>query len=118
MDWATRTGLGVLAAERKNAKSGREHCPYLLPLRGTLVLFGTIATGRVLGLLSQTMGNLDQAAAHFEERLAFCRTAGYRHELGWVCCDYADTLTQRNFSVGLVYSCSACSQIRYGYCHR
>ena len=39
---------------------------------------------------------LDQAVAHFEEGLAFCRTAGYRPELGWVCYDYADTLIQRN----------------------
>ena len=31
---------------------------------------------RVLGLLAQTMGNLDQAATHFEENLAFCRKAG------------------------------------------
>ena len=42
------------------------------------------------------MGNLDQAATHFEEGLAFCRTAGYRPELAWTCCDYADTLLQRN----------------------
>ena len=111
MDWATRTGLGVLAAERKDAKSAREHCPYLLPLRGTLVLFGMIATDRVLGLLAQTMGNLDQAA-HFAEGLACCLTEGYRPELGWVCCDYADTLIQRNFSGDQVYSWSACSQIR------
>ena len=28
--------------------------------------------------------------------LAFCREAGYRPELAWTCCDYADTLLQRN----------------------
>jgi DNA-binding CsgD family transcriptional regulator len=98
MDWATRTGLGVLAAERKDSRSAQEHYQYLRPHRGTLVIFGMIATDRVLGLLAQTMGNLDQAVAHFEEGLACCRTAGYRPELGWVCCDYADTLIQRNFS--------------------
>jgi len=41
------------------------------------------------------MGNMDQAAAHFEDALAFCRK-GYRPELAWTCCDYADTLLQRN----------------------
>ncbi len=51
---------------------------------------------RLLGLLSQTMGNLDQAAAHFEDALAFCRKAGYRPELAWSCCDYADTLRERD----------------------
>ena len=32
---------------------------------------------------------------HFEDALAFCRKAGYRPELAWTCCDYADTLLQR-----------------------
>ncbi len=41
------------------------------------------------------MGNLDQAAVPFEGNLAFCRKAGYRPELAWTCCDYADTLLQR-----------------------
>jgi len=47
---------------------------------------------RLLGLLSQTTGNLDQAAEHFEGALAICRKAGYRPELAWTCCDYADAL--------------------------
>ena len=38
---------------------------------------GTISLERLLGFLSQTMGKLDQAAAHFEEAFNFCR-AGYR----------------------------------------
>ena len=42
------------------------------------------------------MGNLDQAAAHFEDALAFCRKAGYRPELAWSCCDYADLLRERD----------------------
>ncbi len=32
---------------------------------------------------------------YFDEALAFCRR-GYRPELAWTCCDYADTLLQRN----------------------
>ena len=55
-----------------------------------------LAVDRVLGLLSQTTGNLDQAAAHFEDALAFCRKAGYRPELAWTCCDYADMLKERD----------------------
>ena len=47
---------------------------------------------RVLGLLSATMGNLNQTADHFEETLAFCRKAGLTPELAWTCCDYADAL--------------------------
>jgi len=43
----------------------------------------SFSVDRTLGLLSQTMGNLDQAAAHFEDALAFCRNVGYRPEMAW-----------------------------------
>ena len=56
----------------------------------------TSSVDRLLGLLSQTMGDLSQAATHFEDALAFCRKAGYRPELAWTCCDYADMLRQRD----------------------
>ncbi len=51
---------------------------------------------RVLGLLARTMGQLKQSTTHFEDALAYCRRAGYSPELAWTCCDYADTLRQRN----------------------
>ncbi len=54
-----------------------------------------MAADRVLGLLAEILGDLDHAAANFEDALAFCRKAGYRPELAWTCCDYADTLLQR-----------------------
>jgi DNA-binding CsgD family transcriptional regulator len=55
-------------------------------------MYFQISVDRLLGLLAQTMGNLDKAAQHFEDALAFCRKAGYRPELAWTCCDYADML--------------------------
>jgi tetratricopeptide (TPR) repeat protein len=55
-----------------------------------------LGTDSLLGLLSQTIGNLDKAMDHYEESLGFCRKARYRPELAWTCCDYADTLLQRN----------------------
>ncbi len=45
--------------------------------------------------MAQTVGSLDPAVAHFEDALAFCRN-GFRPELACTCCDYADTLLQRN----------------------
>ena len=42
------------------------------------------------------MGQLDQAVSHFEDALVFCRKAGYRPELAWTCCDYADMLLERD----------------------
>ena len=44
----------------------------------------------------QKISRLDQALEHFEEGLAFCHKAGYRPELAWTCCDFADTLLQRD----------------------
>ncbi len=54
-----------------------------------------MALDRLLGLLAQTMGSPDLAAEHFEDALGFCRKGGYRPELAWTCCDYADALLQR-----------------------
>ena len=55
-----------------------------------------IPAGRTLGLLAHTINNLDQAVTHFKDSLTFCRKAGYRPQSAWTCCDYADTLLQRN----------------------
>ena len=33
---------------------------------------------------------------HFEDALTFCRNGGYRPELAWTSCDYADCLLQRD----------------------
>ena len=60
------------------------------------MLIWAIGADRLLGLLSQTMGNMEQASAHFEDALAFCRKAGYRPEMAWNCCDYAETLKERD----------------------
>jgi len=88
------TCLSIVAVERHDSASAARlyadmsshagYGPWLIDQR------------RLLGLLSQTMGNMGQASAHFEDALAFCRKAGYRPELAWTCCDYADTLLQRN----------------------
>ena len=90
-----RAGLGmiavqredVLAAERLHAESDSTNINGVYGMQGT----------HLLGLLAHTMGNLDQAMAHFEDALALLRS-GYRPELAWTCCDYADTLLQRNES--------------------
>ena len=88
-------GLALLAVQKGDPSAAGEHYAYLLGQRGTMI-WTVASVDRLLGLVSQTMGNLDQAAAHFAEAYAFCRKAGYRPELAWTCCDYADTLLERN----------------------
>ena len=59
-------------------------------------IFFDIVDHRLFGLLAHTMGNLDDAQSHFEDALTFCRNAGYRPELAWSLCDYADVLLERD----------------------
>jgi len=91
--WA-RVGLGLMAVQQGDVAAAKEQYAALQSESGIMLLY--TGTDRVLGLLAQTTGNIDQAMAHFEDALAFCRKGGYRPELAWSCCDYADTLLQRN----------------------
>jgi len=92
-----RIGLGLVGMARGDLALVEEQYRVLESTKGTFVLpmdWGSV--DRRLGLFSHTMGNLDQASAHFEDALVFCRKSGYRPELAWTCCDYADTLLQRD----------------------
>ena len=89
-----QTCLTLLAVQKGDQSAAEEHYAYLLGHQGTMMHH--VSVDRLLSLLSQTMGNLDQAAAHFDDALSFCRKAGYRPELAWTCFDYADILLQRN----------------------
>ena len=89
-----RASLGLLAVQRGDVEVTTQQYAALDSLRGTMLVY--ISGDRVLGLLAQTMGDLVLASTHFEDALAFCRKAGYRPELAWTCCDYADTLLPRN----------------------
>ncbi|MCH8745942.1 MAG: AAA family ATPase [Chloroflexi bacterium] len=93
-DLIARSGKALMTVERRNVAESASQYDAIEFSRGLLFFVG-MSFERMLGLLSQTMGKLDQAAQHFEDALAFCRKAGYRPELAWTCCDYADTLLQR-----------------------
>ena len=90
-----RTALALAAAHRGDADMAKEQYDSLKQVEGPMIsLF--VVNDRMLGLLAYTTDNLDQAVTHFEDALAFCRMAGYRPELAWTCCDYADALRERN----------------------
>jgi DNA-binding CsgD family transcriptional regulator len=93
-----RTGLGLLAVLRDDAAAAAEQYGPLQSQAGTM--YHAISIDRLLGLLAQTMGQLDQAAQNFEDALAFCRRAGYRPELAWSCCDYAEALLRPSTGSG------------------
>ncbi len=91
-------GLALTAVQRGDVVAAGEQYASLEPARDTLMLIfpDTTCIDHVLGLLSHTMGKLDQTVAHFEDALAFCRRVGARPELAWTCCDYADALRGRD----------------------
>jgi DNA-binding CsgD family transcriptional regulator len=95
-----RAGLASLAVQRADQSAAAYHYPFLLKHRGTMI-WTVSSVDRLLGRLSQAMGNTDEATLHFEHALAFCRNANYRPELAWTCTDYAETLLQRNHSQSL-----------------
>jgi tetratricopeptide (TPR) repeat protein len=90
-----KAGLALLAVRKGDQSAAQTHYAYLQEQRGTMIV-PVSCVDRLLGLLAHTMGNLNQAKEHFEDALSFCRKAGYGPELAWTCCDYADTLLQRN----------------------
>ncbi len=103
----SRCGLAMLAVLRSDvASAGVQYAalesgigigvPASVMATVRAVPGSTISTAHLLGLLAQTIGNLDRATAHFEESLTICRRAGFRTDQAWTCCDFADTLLQRN----------------------
>ena len=92
----SRTGLALLAVQMGDVSAAKEQYSFLKSWPISRTPLSLMCGYRVLGLLAQTIGDLDDAIDHFEDALAFCRKAGYRPELAWTCCDYSDTLNQRD----------------------
>jgi len=93
---SSRVTLGLIAVERNDVQDARVQYQALQPHAGMASPGSGVLLDRVLGLLAGTMGDPDRAAGHFEAALAFARKAGFRPELAWTCCDYADLLLGRN----------------------
>lgn len=92
--YTARAGLALIAVQRGDVTAAAEQYAALEFVRGTMFVY--IGFDRVLGLLALTLGRLDEAMAHFEDALTFCRRTGYRPESAWSTCDYADALLHRN----------------------
>ena len=92
----------VASVLRNDTAAAADHYSALAQDKGTILYPSLFSADHVLGLLAQTMGNLDDSVAHFADALAFCRNAGYRPELAWSLVDYADMLVQRNESGDLL----------------
>ncbi len=89
-----RVALAFVAVERDDMSSAREQYDALLPYRGVMTSGHPPVTDRVLGLLAQSLGRIDDAALHFEDALDFCRDR-FHGEQGHVSYEYAVLLFAR-----------------------
>ena len=89
-----RIALAFVAVERGDKESAREQYGALLPYRGVMTNGHPPVTDRVLGLLAQTLGRIDDAAAHFKDALDFCQDR-IHGEQGHVSYEYAVLLFAR-----------------------
>jgi len=96
--WQAQAALAQVDVLRHEASTAAEQYAALKPYPNAVTLTGAICADRLLGLLANTMGNLEDAVAHFEDALAFCRKAGYSPDLAWTCFDYANCLMERDAS--------------------
>jgi eukaryotic-like serine/threonine-protein kinase len=92
----TRMAMALVAvADRDGGLAAEQYALLDAMYRSDWVVLAPYGS-RWLGIIAQAAGFPVKAAGHFEEALAFNRKAGYRPELAWTCCDYADLLRQRN----------------------
>jgi len=91
---SARLGASLLAVINDDTEAAGEQYAALESWAGVAAVGANV--DRVLGLLAGTMGNMDQAMAHFEDALAFNGKAGHRPDLAWACFDYADILVRRD----------------------
>jgi len=94
VDFAGKMGLALCAVLNGDGDLAMEQYPDINQHQGTM--YWWISADRVLGLLCSVAGILDDAIAHHEDALGFCRKAGYLPELAWACYDCAVTLIDRS----------------------
>jgi tetratricopeptide (TPR) repeat protein len=91
-----RMALALIAVEEGDVTVAREQYPILeARCAGSRGWSCGQAVERILGLVAQGAGLVEEAANHFEDALSFCRDGGCLPQLAWTCCDYADLLLER-----------------------
>jgi tetratricopeptide (TPR) repeat protein len=95
LDLYVRIGRGLAAVQRADSDTARSEYDALRGHELVAPAFLGLSVDRLLGLLSATAGDVDEATVHFENGLAFCRRAGYLPEHAWTASDLAETLRSR-----------------------
>ncbi|MDP6514056.1 MAG: AAA family ATPase, partial [SAR202 cluster bacterium] len=75
--------LSLIAVAQDDRSAAKTQYSEMEPWRHTVQDHSNTSIDRLLGLLARTIGEVDTSASHFEDALAFCRTAEYRPQLAW-----------------------------------
>ena len=89
-----RLALALMATQRNDGSVVQEQYAALASSGGGMTPI--IGIDRALGLMATSINDLENAESHFENALAFCKKSGYRPELAWTYCNYAEALLTHN----------------------
>jgi tetratricopeptide (TPR) repeat protein len=93
----TRAGLAVVSTMEGDARRASDLYAAFEAHRGTFVPGGSPAcVDRILGMLSSSLGRLDDADEHFEQAIVGCRQGGYMLDLAWALYERAGALGRRD----------------------
>ena len=92
----SQAGLALIAVLRNDSVAAAEVYAQMYDSNESLLAGVMMTIDRILGLLAQTMNDLDKAVAHLDKAKAFCVRAGFTCELAWTNADLAACLLERN----------------------
>lgn len=108
-----RTGLALIALQRSDVRVAQEQYVAMEPSAGTLVVTCAVSVDRILGLVSQGLGDLDKALEHLEAAMDLCHPSEYLPEYAWSASALVDVLAARGATgdkaraEGLIEECVA-----------
>ncbi|MBN1188804.1 MAG: AAA family ATPase [Dehalococcoidales bacterium] len=98
--YCAKTALALVAVVSNDAESAREwhsvlEAPFKLFPERSILFPISASTDRILGLLSLTSGEVDEAIVHFEDARSRCLKYSFIPQMGWSCYDFARALLLR-----------------------
>ncbi|MBD0328089.1 MAG: AAA family ATPase, partial [Pyrinomonadaceae bacterium] len=92
----TRPALALLAVQRGDREAAKREYAAIKSMPDPQRMFYFTSRDRLLGSLCVTLGQMNDALAHFENAYSYCSSAGYAVECGWIAYEYAEALLKRS----------------------
>ena len=91
-DAATRA---LVSYENNDHKMAQKSLKDLGRHGGLLVIGSLISVDRLKGLISRTLGRIEDSVEHFDSAITRSRSEGRKPHLAWACFEYAEMLLER-----------------------